>query len=303
MRGVLTIRAHAKINLWLRVGARRADGFHEVRTVYQALAWHDRLEFVVRPGPATLTCTDPELPVDGRNLVWRAMLALWRRLGRAGDPAGVAVHLVKRLPVEAGLGGGSADAAAALVALDRLWNAGLSEAALVELAAAVGSDVPFFLVGGTALGTGRGERVSPLPDLPAHAVVLVHPPVRIATAEAYRWLDADRAASAEAPLEAEPPLAAWPGPIVNDLEGPVARRCPAVGRARAALLEAGAVSAGLSGSGAVVFGLFAGRGAAAAAERLAAEGWRVRVTRTLGRAEYARRARPRACGGGDPGID
>ncbi len=306
MTGALTVRAHAKINLWLQVGPRRADGFHDVRTIYQTIAWHDRLELVARPGPATLTCSDPTLPVDDRNLVWRAVAALWRRLGRAGDPVGVALHLTKRLPVEAGLGGGSADAAAALLGLDRFWDARLAPDALAELAADLGSDVPFFLVGGTASASGRGERLHALPDLPGRAVVLVQPPVRVATSQAYSWLDADRAGSGETPgdFAAQAPLEAWPGEVVNDLEAPIVGRHPEIGAARRALVEAGALSAGMSGSGSVVFGLFAARaGAVAAARRLGAAGWRTVVTRTLSRAEYLRRAEPRACGRGSRRID
>lgn len=299
MTGALTVRAHAKINLWLHIGPRRADGFHELCTIYQAVAWHDRLVLEPRPGPVTLTCTDPSVPVDGRNLVRRALEALWRRLGRSGEPSGVAVHLIKRLPVGAGLGGGSADAAAALLGLVRLWQVEVSPDVVLEVAAAVGSDVPFFLVGGTALGVGRGERVRPLPDAPRRAVVIVKPPVAVATAEAYGWLDADRAGSPGSPRTAGEveALEVWPGEIVNDLEAPVARRRPEVARIREVLAGAGAAAVGLCGSGSAVVGLFEERAAAhAAAERLDGRGWQVVVTRTLTRAEYERRVRPRGCG-------
>ncbi len=296
----LIIRAHAKINLWLRVGAPRPDGFHELRTVYQTIAWHDLLAFTVRPGPATLSCSDPSVPADRRNLVWRAMEALWRYLGRAGDPEGVGVRLCKRLPSGAGLGGGSADAAAALLALDALWEARLPPPALAELAAAIGSDVPVFLVGGTAWGAGRGELVRPLPDAPRFAVVLVHPGVTISTPQAYAWLDADRARAGGGPpgetavLEEGPE--GWSGEVANDLEAPVMAHHPEVAAARDALREAGALHAGMSGSGSVVFGLFPSRAAAsAAARRVRGWGHQVVVTRTLTRAEYARRVAPRAC--------
>ena len=287
--GVLTVRAHAKINLSLRVGPRRPDGFHELRTVYQSLALHDVLQFTRRPGPFALACSSPDVPTDSSNHVFKAARAMWRALGRRGDPKDVSIVLRKRVPMQAGLGGGSSDAAAALVALSRVWAEKLPPEALREIAAALGSDVPFFLVGGTALGLGRGEVVQPLPDAPPHPIVLVRPEAGVSTAEAYGWFDSDSQTAAAPAVSAE----SWPGPIVNDLEAPVVRRRPAIGAARQAVLEAGAIAAGMTGSGSAVFGVFETRAAGRAAlERLARTGWTTILTRTVGRAEYARRARP-----------
>jgi 4-diphosphocytidyl-2-C-methyl-D-erythritol kinase len=288
---VLAIRAHAKINLSLRVGPRRPDGFHELRTVYQTLALHDVLLVTRRPGPFALSCTSAEVPTDASNLVARAARAVWRSLGRRGEPKDVSIVLRKRIPTQAGLGGGSADAAAALVALDRVWSAKLGEQALRDLAAALGSDVPFFLVGGTALGLGRGEVVEPLPDAPPRPVLILRPEVGVSTAEAYGWLDADSGGPQAGAWAGESPT--WPGPVINDLEAPVVSRRPAIGVARQALVEAGALTAGMTGSGSAVFGVFETRAQARVALGvLARRGWRAILTRTVGRTEYRRRFRP-----------
>ena len=290
MSSVLSVRAHAKINLSLRVGPRRLDGFHELRTVYQTLALHDVLQIARRRGTFALTCSSPDVPTDSSNLVFKAAQAVWRSLARRGDPMDVSISLRKRIPMQAGLGGGSSDAAAALVALNRVWSAKLQAEDLIELAAALGSDVPFFLLGGTALGLGRGEVVQPLPDAPPHPIVLVRPDAGVSTAEAYGWLDADPGGAAIAAASSAVP---WPGAIVNDLEPPVVRRRPAIGEARQALIAAGALAAGMTGSGSAVFGIFETRERARAAQgHLARPGWAVILTRTLGRAEYSRRARP-----------
>ena len=281
----IRIRAHAKINLTLRVGAARADGFHPLQTVFQSLALHDTLELTPRPGPFALTCSDAGLPVDGRNLVTRAARALWAALGRKGDPRGVAVHLTKHIPMQAGLGGGSSDAASALSALARLWQPRGARADLAGIGASLGSDVPYFLLGGTALGLSRGEDLYPLEDLPAFAVVLALPAFGVPTADAYRWFDEERAHPARVRPAAR--IAAWPGrrlALVNDLEAPVARRHPEIRAARRALESAGAEAALMTGSGSAVFGLFAGDASARRAARAVAEsGFVALLTRTVDR--------------------
>jgi 4-diphosphocytidyl-2-C-methyl-D-erythritol kinase len=283
----IRIRAHAKINLSLRVGARQADGFHPLQTVFQSLALHDTLEITPRPGPFELTCGDHSVPVDDRNLVTRAARALWSALGRAGEPRGVAVHLSKHIPMQAGLGGGSSDAASAISALARLWQPRGARADLAAVAAGLGSDVPYFLLGGTALGLSRGEELYPLEDLPACFVVLALPAFGVATADAYRWFDDDRARQATAPGAATGAISAWRGlrlALVNDLEAPVARRHPDIGAARRVLEAAGARAASMTGSGSAVFGLYAVEAAARRAARAAAEeGFVALLTRTVDR--------------------
>ena len=289
-------RAHAKVNLDLRVLGTRPDGYHELRTVFQTIDLYDTLTAQEKPGPFVLKCRTAGVPLDDRNLVWRAAAALWRALGRAGEPADTLVTLEKAIPMQAGLGGGSADAAAALQVLARLWG-GAPLSLLREVAATVGSDAPFFLSGGTALGLGRGEEIYPLVDLPRHWVVIVRPPFGVSTVEAYTWYDEDRAAGVREPrsdLQILP--VPWPSraaQMINDLEPPVLRRHPEIGAIKTALREAGASAAAMSGSGSAVFGLFRTRPAAARALRpLAKMAHAVFLSHTLSRAEHEKRARP-----------
>ena len=291
----ISARAHAKVNLDLRVLGTRADGYHELRTVFQTIELHDVLVFAESRGGFSLKCRMASVPVDDTNFVWRAAAALWTALGRSGDPGGVAVSIEKNIPVQAGLGGGSADAAAALLALGRLWG-GAPMPLIREVAAGLGADVPFFLAGGTALGLGRGEEIYPLVDLPSHWVLIVQPPFGVSTAEAYSWYDEDRAAGLREPRELQILPVPWPtraAQMINDLEPPVLRRHPGIGRLKTAMRGAGAVAAAMTGSGSAVFGLFRTRRAAAAAARIVARaGVRAVVTRTITRAEHERRARP-----------
>jgi 4-diphosphocytidyl-2-C-methyl-D-erythritol kinase len=291
----LVTRAHAKVNLDLRVLGTRADGYHELRTVFQTIELHDTLTCVERPGPFLMKCRMPGIPLDQTNLVWKAGAALWTALGRAGEPRDTVVTIEKAIPMQAGLGGGSADAAAALAGLGRLWG-GVPVTLLREVAAAIGSDVPFFLAGGTALGLGRGEEIYPLVDLPPHWIVVIRPPFGVSTAEAYAWYDEDRTAGVKEPRELQILPVPWPtraAQMINDLEPPVVRRHPEITTLKASLREAGAVAAAMSGSGSAVFGLFRSRIAAMRVARpFSRGGTRAFVTRTLTRAEYERRARP-----------
>ena len=290
----LTVRAHAKVNLDLRIFGTRPDGYHELRTVFQSVELHDTLTCSEQPGPFTLKTRAAAIPTDHSNLVWKAAAALWKALGRSGDPRDTVISIEKAIPIEAGLGGGSADAAAALQVLSRLWgNAPI--ALLRDVAVGIGADVPFFLSGGTALGLGRGEEIYPLVDLPVHWVVLVRPPYGVSTAEAYAWYDEDRAAGIRESRELQILPVPWPtraAQMINDLEPPVVRRHPEIGALKAALREAGAVAAAMSGSGSAVFGLFRSRSAASRVVRpLSRGGTRAILTRTLTRGEHERRGR------------
>lgn len=289
-------RAHAKVNLDLRVLGTRPDGYHELRTVFQSIALHDTLLCVARPGPFTLRCRTPGVPLDSTNLVWRAAAVLWTAMGRQGDPADFSITLRKEIPLGAGLGGGSADAAAALLVLARAWG-GAPLALLRDVAGTIGADVPYFLSGGTALGLGRGEEIYPLVDLPKHWIVVAQPPYGVSTAEAYAWYDEDRAAGHREPREPQILPVPWPtraAQMINDLEPPVVRRHPEIGALKTLLREAGAVAAAMSGSGSAVFGLFRTQSAAARAVKAVSGtgGVRARLTRTLSRTEHERRARP-----------
>lgn len=291
----LAARAHAKVNLDLRVLGTRADGYHELRTVFQSIELHDTIVCDERPGAFVVKCRTPGVPLDETNLVWRAAAALWKAVGRAGDPQDTVVRIEKAIPMQAGLGGGSADAAATLVSLGRLWG-GVPFSLLREVATAIGADVAFFLAGGTALGLGRGEEIYPLVDLPPHWIVVARPPFGVSTAEAYAWYDEDRAAGLKENRELQMLPVPWPtraAQMINDLEPPVVRRHPEITALKTTLREGGAVAVAMSGSGSAVFGLFRTRsGAERTLKPLAGAGGRALLTRTLTRAEHERRARP-----------
>jgi 4-diphosphocytidyl-2-C-methyl-D-erythritol kinase len=282
----------------LRVLGTRPDGFHELRTVFQALALHDTVECMPRAGPFAIECETAGVPLDRSNLVWRAAEALWRSLRQEGPVRDVLLRLHKRIPLQGGLGGGSTDAAATLVALLHLWRVPVRPSQLVDVAATLGADVPFFLSGGTALGLGRGDEVYPLADLPRHWVVLLVPGFGVASVDAYGWYDAERD-STRGPMVREAQYVPGPWPsraaqMINDLEAPIARHHPEIEQMKTALRRAGALAAAMSGSGSTVFGLFQKRkDAVLAVERLSGSGWRVVLTESLGRGEYARRSRPR----------
>lgn len=251
----LVLNAAAKINLTLEVLGRRTDGYHEIATVMQTVDLSDRL-VVEDADVLELRTTASDVPTDGTNLALRAAAAL--RDG-AGVSRGARITLEKRIPVAAGLGGGSADAAAVLVGLNRLWGLRWSPARLAEVAVTLGMDVPFFLHGGAALGTGRGERLEPLATC-ALALVLVNPRVAASTAEIYggvkpeMYSDGGRSRGMAAALRSRQPsrVAATLG---NALERVAAPRYREVGQMESALRAAGALGAAMSGSGLTVFGV------------------------------------------------
>jgi len=281
-----TAEARAKINLHLAVHERRSDGYHALTTVFQTIALDDRLSIAPHDGPLTLRCPGSDAPEDETNLVVRAARALASELGRA-EPDGLLVTLEKRVPTQAGLGGGSADAMAMLRLLCDVWRVPAEPALLTRVGARLGADVPFFALGGTVLGRGRGDELTPLPPLPPLACAIVRPPFGIPTAEAYRWVSASRVGG-PAPLHVfEPPARAeaWLETLRrcrNDFEPLVAARHPEIAEATTALGAAGAVLAMLSGSGSAVFGLFRDAAAADSATARFADraGWRTWVTAT-----------------------
>ena len=293
----LILPACAKINLDLRVLGVRPDGFHDLRTVFQSLALHDVLEFRSRTGSFAIECDDATLPTDRRNLIWKAASLLWRTIGRRrGEvPRDVVVSLRKRVPVEAGLGGGSSDAATTLLGLSRIWDLDVDLPTLSRLAARLGADVPFFLVGGTALGLGRGDDIYPLAELPRTYVVIVRPRFGVSTDEAYGWYDIEPRRRSREPIRRQLPdrWPEWAATLKNDLEPAVIRHHPTIARIKTSLVEAGAVFAAMSGSGSAVFGLFERVDAARrTAADLSRPGWQVVCTRTVSRSEYGKRLRP-----------
>jgi 4-diphosphocytidyl-2-C-methyl-D-erythritol kinase len=290
---IIKLPAFAKINLGLRVLGRRADDYHEIRTVFQTVTLHDCLTFEATTDERLeLTCTDPDIPIDESNLVLRAAKALRERYGVS---RGARVRLEKNVPAGGGLGGGSSDAAATFLALSRLWDLKTDASELSELGARLGADVPFFFTGGTALGTGTGTDIEPLEDAPKAHLVIVTPAVRVSTAEAYEALGAPALTKAEGLVNLSVSRTETDFPdslcdvMSNDFEAVVVRLYPEIGRARDALTSAGAVCGSLSGSGSSVYGVFeseleAGRAAETlgGAEAL----WRVSACATLTRAEY-----------------
>ncbi len=287
MRSV-TIRAFAKINLSLRVGDVRADGYHPVQTLLQGIDLFDTVRIVRRPGPFEIRCDTKGVPLDRTNLVWKAADLLWQTTGRAGEPRDVLVTLRKGIPMQAGLGGGSSDAAAALRGLGRIWQRPVPDGALHAMAAQLGSDVPYFLIGGTSLGLGRGEEVYPLEDLPRLWVVLALPPFGVSTQDAYAWLDESRKRRREGFSEnhvENPSRPLFPHiELVNDLEAPVVARHPVIGSLKERLVKSGALMAAMSGSGSAVFGVFrSAAGAGKGARALRSTGARVLTTRFLPR--------------------
>lgn len=257
----VTVRVPAKLNLQLAVGPPRGDGYHDLVTVFHAVSLFDEVT-VVSAGQDGIAVTGEgadRVPADGDNLALRAVAALRAAMtGAAAGRAGVHVTIAKRIPVAAGLAGGSADAAAALVACNELWRAGLSQAQLVEVAARVGSDVAFALLGGTAVGRGRGERLSPAlaPATPYHWV-LAFADGHLSTPEVYATLDRLRAAEAAEPdLDAALMSALRSGDarllgraLSNDLQQAAVTLFPALRKTLAAGLELGALGALVAGSG------------------------------------------------------
>ena len=284
----------AKINLTLRVLGRRRDGYHELSTVFQTVSLRDRLTFrALADDRIELACDAAGVPADESNLVHRAAVLL---RGRYGVRRGARIEIEKTIPAGGGLGGGSSNAAAALVGLARLWEIETGGEELSALGALLGADVPFFFTGGTARGAGRGDVISPLPDAPRVHLLIVTPPVRVSTAEAYKSLSAPALTKAEGAVNFYVSRAAADfsgslrGVLANDFEPAIFRRFPEIEGARDALLRAGADAALLSGSGSSVFGIFDTEGrAAGAAEALRREArGQVFACTTVGRAEYRR---------------
>ena len=269
----MTVRVPAKVNLQLAVGPVRADGYHDVVTVYHAVSLFD--EVTVAPAKRDSVAVTGEgsgsVPADDSNLAARAAAALLRAAGPgAQDAPGLAIRIVKRIPVAAGLAGGSADAAATLVACNELWSTGLSQQELGELAAGIGSDVAFGLLGGTAIGVGRGERVTPALASGTFHWVLAFATGGLSTADVYAACDRIRASGGRRGQAGQPDPAPVPGPapdnalmaavrsgdpaelgplLSNDLQPAAISLRPRLRRALAAGRELGALGAMVSGSG------------------------------------------------------
>jgi 4-diphosphocytidyl-2-C-methyl-D-erythritol kinase len=285
----LRIPAFAKINSCLHIIAKRPDGYHELRTIFQTISLRDTVHLTFRRDSGGFeyffTSDDPTM-VNNDNLVTRAVQAFQREFGLSGS---LSVHLEKKIPVARGLGGGSSDAAATLIGLMRLTDTSLPLAKMIKLAASLGADVPFFLFGGRALAVNRGDEIYPLADLPKRSVVVVSPQgIGVSTKDAYEW------ASAELTKDSEPHklfrfcALCWSrqeSRLSNDFESPVFRRHPRLEEIRAGLLKRGAADAALAGSGSAVFGIFRNPAQARRSAREFPED-SVFVVETISRAKY-----------------
>jgi 4-diphosphocytidyl-2-C-methyl-D-erythritol kinase len=295
---LFTLPSFAKINGGLHILGKRLDGYHEIRTVLQTVSLHDTLRFATTSDPEILlSCDDPGIPTDHTNLIVQAAIAL---RDRYGVQAGMRIHLEKRIPVQGGLGGGSSNGAVTLLGLAHLWKVGKKVSELAELAAELGSDVPFFLSGGRALSTGTGTSITSLPDLEAQDLLIVAPNATVDTAEAYKALssaalttqnsDSILAISRRSPNSSDSDHWSVCTDWENDFEQVIFDIEPEIGRVKDALLQAGARSALLAGSGSSVFGIFDNREAQQRAlEQIRAEsGWRIFPCATLSREAYIR---------------
>lgn len=274
----LRLKTSAKLNLFLSVLGRRGDGYHELQGIFHSVDLVDDLLATETDGEIDVHVESEKgeqlLPDMTENLIYQAAMAL-REL--TGKELGAAVQVVKRIPIGGGLGGGSSNAAGALLALDRLWGLHLEQAKLMELAAGLGSDVPFCLAGaGTSLVTGRGEQLAPLPPPPTLLwFVLGLSDTPLLTPDVYAALTEEELAVEQSPAPMTMALAAGDVSEVaallsNDLQGPAFRLRPELAEARQALLDAGALGAGISGSGPTLFGVVRDQKAAqAVADRVA----------------------------------
>jgi 4-diphosphocytidyl-2-C-methyl-D-erythritol kinase len=320
----IAVRSFAKINLGLYIGAARADGYHDLRTVYQTIALHDVIRVSVGRGRGIETvCTnkDPRVPLDSSNTCYRIAELVLDELGAKGK---VTVEIEKRLPVQGGMGAASSNAVATMIGLELALKKKLSAAAKLRIAAEIGSDLPLFLVGGTVLGVGHGEEVYPLPDLPSMAIVVVTPEIGVSTPRAFADWDAQerltRPLASDRLFEVGCVLSAWLSSftsglpntgasakggsragkllsdlvrtgIENDFEKVVFPQYPELRDIKGALERAGSRYASLSGSGSTLYGLFRSPAEAAkAAGRLRKQGLRAVATRTLTRSQYWRRS-------------
>ena len=297
-----TVRSFAKLNLDLRVLHKRSlDNYHELRTIFQTINIYDTIEIAWEPSRKTQISLDDPLAIPD-NLVTRAAQLTLEALK---THAKLDLKLAKRVPMGAGLGGGSSNAAAILLALPALARKPLSIETLTKIAAQLGSDVPFFLHGGTALGIGRGTELYPLPDIAAHAGLLISPNVHVSTAEAYRDLarqyetlttatpgtDTKGFLSVVWALAGDHPTADWKSLCANDFESAVFPRHPVLERIVKQLARAGARPARMTGSGSALFGLFDNsetldRAYTTLARKGGREGWSVTRIALISRRRY-----------------
>jgi 4-diphosphocytidyl-2-C-methyl-D-erythritol kinase len=288
----LILPAFAKVNWNLRVLGKRPDGYHELDTVLQTISLLDTITLTATENPEiVLSCDDQSLPTEADNLVYRAARALQDRFAPG---KGALIRLEKRIPTQAGLGGGSSDAAVTLFGLACLWGANAKALELLEIANGLGADVPFFFFGGTVRGLGTGKDLDRLRDAPDRFLLVLKPNASIPTSVAYKSLKARSLTSAEAKTilsssaRGEISDSFNSKALQNDFEPVVFKLEPEIKRAKVALMKAGAEAALLAGSGSAVFGIFdSGDAQERAIQAIELEaGWRVFPCKTVGRSRY-----------------
>ncbi len=280
----MTVPSFAKINLGLEIVGKRPDGYHDIRTLFQTISLHDELDFEpAPPGTLDLAGNDPAVAWDRTNLVDRAARKL---LEKAGGGAGVRISVRKSVPAGRGLGGGSSNAAATLIALDRMWGLSLAEEELAGLARPLGADVPFFLKGGLCLGEGIGDVLTPVPDLDPLPCLLIFPPFPIPTPSIYAGFDASLTSPGKISKIVRFLESGDFGLLENDLERVIFRAHPEIERWKSFLRDEGALVAQVSGSGSAVFGIFPGTESAEAARRRLPGTTEARLAATLPRRGY-----------------
>ncbi len=270
----MEIRTPAKINLFLGVRGRRSDGYHELLSLMCPITLYDHIRFEFFGSGIRVRCSHPDVPEDETNLVSRAARAFYS--AAALPETDLSITIEKKIPVAAGLGGGSSDAAAVLLALNQHHGGALSKERLMAIGGALGADVPFFILGKPAVATGIGDRLEPAPGLPPYPILLLSPPISISTAQVYKNLNL-------ALTKCKKLISNWSlnvrtfdaaRHLCNDLESVTASICPDIIPAKASLMEQGAINALMTGSGPVVFGLFAAESDSIRAEGALSEQWK-----------------------------
>jgi 4-diphosphocytidyl-2-C-methyl-D-erythritol kinase len=286
----------AKINWFLRVLGKRADGFHELCTVFQTISLHDNLTFTENEN-LILTCDKSFVPIGEKNLIIKAGMLIREKFG---VKKGAKIYLEKKIPSPGGLGGGSSNAAIAVLGLLKLWQLEIEFDEILPIAGELGSDVPFFLYGGTALGTGRGTRILPLEENSEKYLLIVTPPVNVSTAEAFSRLNAPHLTNETSKsnlqicLNEARTLNLRQSELKNDFETSVFQAAPEIKSVKEKLLESGAIQALLSGSGASVFAIFDKEETRQTAQKAieTENNWRRFVVAAISREKYREALKP-----------
>ncbi|MCX7918825.1 MAG: 4-(cytidine 5'-diphospho)-2-C-methyl-D-erythritol kinase [bacterium] len=253
----MLLKAYAKVNLFLEIVARRDDGYHDLVTILQTINLYDTIRLTIQPKKINLTCNIPELPIDSCNLAYRAASLLQEK---TGVKQGISIHLEKNIPIGAGLGGGSSDAAAVLIGCNKLWNCNLSYDELTEIGCQLGMDVPFFLRGGTALALGKGERIVRQLPTPELVFVVVYPNFPISTATVYKHFNIASIINKKDPTEIISAIetnncSKIACLLFNRLEITTFNLYPKLVEVKQKLVRLGCVNVLMTGSGSAIFGI------------------------------------------------